>query len=193
MSALYEGDELALRRRGSPLNQALLWFMRLGIVAMLSITGAFLYTRYHQSDEQVELVRYVEVDLPALDAIESPIVQSMHDLLAARATKPEEARRVLVDELMPRLIRLRNLAEAPLRASRTPAVRALAGEYRATVDEFIDACRTAVRVIDDPKLDAATGLQQVQAAFHRAAEHSQAWRSHVAATSADLHLLKRRF
>jgi hypothetical protein len=167
--------------------------MRLGIVAMLSVTGAFLYTRYHQTDEQAELVRYVETDLPPLDAVEGPIVQSMQALLSSRDTKPEEARRVLVDELMPRLVRLRTLADAPLRASRTPAVKALASEYRATVEDFIDACRTAVRVIDDPKLDARDGLAQVQAAFHRAAERSQAWRGHVAQTSSNLRLLKRRF
>jgi hypothetical protein len=167
--------------------------MRLGIVVMLTITAAFLYKRYHQTDEQAELVRYVENDLPALDAVEAPIVGSMQALLESPRTRPEEARRILVDELMPRLVRLRNLADAPVRASKTKAVRELASEYRASIDEFIEACRTAVRVIDDPKLEARSGLAQVQAAFHRAAERSQAWRSHVAETSSSLHLLKRRF
>lgn len=191
MSPLHD-PEAPPPSRGSPLHQGLLWFMRLGIVAMLSVTGAFLYTRYHQTPEQAELVRYVENDLPSLDGVERPIVQTMEALLASRTTRPEDARRILVDELMPQLIRLRKLAEAPVRASQTPAVQQLAAEYRATVDEFIEACRTAVRVIDDPKLEARVGLSQVQAAFQHAAERSQAWRSHVAETSASLHLLKRR-
>lgn len=176
----------------SPLHQALLWAMRLGIVAMLSVSGAFLYTRYHQTPEQVELVRYVEIDIPSLDAVERPIVFNMQSLLQSRSTRPEDARRILVDELMPQLIRLRKLAEAPVRASQTRVVQELAREYQVTVDEFIDACRTAVRVIDDPHLEAQAGLSQVQAAFQRAAERSQSWRSHVAQTTADLHLLKRR-
>lgn len=177
-------------RRYSPLHKAMLWFMRLGIVAMLSVTGAFVYTRYHQTAEQVELVRYVEIDLPSLDGVERPIVQNMQTLLESRSTRPEDARRMLVDELMPQLIRLRKLADAPVRASQTPVVKALATEYRLTIDEFIEACRTAVRVIDDPQLQARAGLVQVQAAFQHAAERSQAWRSHVAETSAKLHLLK---
>lgn len=178
-------------RRVSPVQQALLWFMRLGIVAMLSVTAAFLYTRYHQSAEQEELVRYVEIDLPSLDGVEGPLVQSMQALLESRTTKPEDARRMLVDELMPRLIRLRKLADAPVRASQQKAVKELATEYRATIDDFIEACRTAVRVIDDPKIDARVGLLQVQSAFHLAGQRSQAWRSHVAQTSANLRLLKK--
>lgn len=176
----------------SPLHQGLLWGMRLGIVAMLSVSGAFLYTRYHQTPEQVELVRYVENDIPSLDAVERPIVSTMQSLLDSRTTRPEDARRILVDELMPQLIRLRKLAEAPVRASQTHAVQALAREYQGTVDEFIDACRTAVRVIDDPHLEARSGLAQVKAAFQRAAERSQSWRGHVAKTTADLHLLRQR-
>lgn len=178
--------------RGSPLNQAILWAMRLGILAMLSVSGAFMYTRYHQTPEQIELVRYVENDIPSLDMVERPIVSTMQALLESRSTKPEDARRILVDELMPQLIRLRKLAEAPVRASQTRVVQELAREYQATIDEFIDACRTAVRVIDDPRLEARTGLAQVQAAFQRAAERSQTWRGHVAETSANLRLLKRR-
>ncbi|MBP6743316.1 MAG: hypothetical protein KA244_10715 [Deltaproteobacteria bacterium] len=176
---------------GHVLNRGLLWFMRLGIVAMLTITAVVMYSRYHQSPEQVELVRYVENELPALDLYEGPIVARLQQLLADKGKSPEAARRELVDELMPALVRLRKLAEAPLRAATTPPVQQLAEEYRASVDAFIDACRTALHVIDDPKLDAQVGASQVQAAFARAAERSQAWRSHVAETTARLRLLKR--
>lgn len=182
--------EAPVARRQPPLYQALLWFMRLGILAMLSVTVAFLYTRYHQSPEQLELVRYVEIDLPSLDNVERPIVQNMQALLESRSTRPEDARSMLVDELMPQLIRLRKLADAPVRASQTKVVKALATEYRQTIDDFIDACRTAVRVIDDPRLEARDALAQVHTAFQHAAERSQTWRNHVAQASENLHLLK---
>ena len=176
---------------GHVLNRGLLWFMRLGIVAMLTITAVVMYSRYHQTTEQVELVRYIENELPALDLYEGPIVARLQQLLADKGKSPEAARRELVDELMPALVRLRKLAEAPVRAATTPPVQQLAEEYRASVDAFIDACRTALHVIDDPKLDAQAGASQVQAAFARAAERSQAWRTHVAETTARLRLLKR--
>lgn len=185
-------DELGLGRRPVNLNKPLLWFMRLGIVAMLSTSGVYLYQRYHRSDEQTELMRYVEVDVPALDQVQAPIVRRIEGLLAARGLTAAEARRMLVDELTPDLVKLRRLAEAPLRASRTSEVTTLATEYRTIIEDLIDACRTAVRVIDDPKLGGAEGLTQVRTALRKAAERDRAWREHVAETTARLRLLKRR-
>ncbi|MFO0574898.1 MAG: hypothetical protein U1A78_12985 [Polyangia bacterium] len=186
------GDELGLQRRPVNLNRPLLWFMRLGIVAMLATSGVYLYQRYHRSDEQTELMRYVEVDVPALDQVQAPIVRRIESLLAARSLTAAEARRMLVDELTPDLVKLRRLAEAPLRASRTSEVTVLATEYRTIIEDLIDACRTAVRVIDDPKLGGAEGLAQVRTALRKAAERDHTWREHVAETTSRLRLLKRR-
>lgn len=184
-------DEGGLRPRPMNLNKPLLWFMRLGIVAMLVVGGGYLYKRHHRSDEQTELMRYVEIDVAALDQVQGPIVRRIEDLLRARSLTAEEARRQLVDELIPQLVKLRKLAEAPVRASRTPEVHTLATEYQAIIEELIAACRTAVRVIDDPKLGGREALEQVRAALRRAAERDRTWRTHVSDTTERLRLLKR--
>lgn len=192
MSDLSDVPDEEVLRRPVNLNRPLLWFMRIGIVVMLAVSAGYLYQRYHRSDEQTELMRYIEIDVPALDQVQAPIVRRIEDLLAARALSATEARRLLVDELTPQLVKLRRLAEAPLRASRTPEVQALATEYRVVIDELIDACRTAVRVIDDPKLGGPEGLKQVRDALRKAAERDRAWRDHVSETTSRLRLLKRR-
>lgn len=169
--------------RGGPrdrLNRGLLWFLRTGIAVMLVVAIAVFYGRYHQTDEQAELVRYVEADIVALESIERPIVARIDALLGDKRLAPEDARKTLVDEVVPQLVRLRKLADAPLRSAKTAPVQALAREYLASVEGLIDACRTAVRVIDDPKLAEREGMQQVLAGFRNAAAQNQAWRAHVA-------------
>lgn len=183
-----EGKELLRRQRRARAAQGVLWFMRIGILAMLAIVATALYLRYHKSDEQVDLIRYVEVDLPALDAVEAPIVARIQSLFDEKRRQPEDVRRELSDELMPGLIRLRKNAEAPLNAARTAPVRALATEYRETIEALIEACRAALRVIDDPKMDPMEGMMQVRRALYSAAEKNQTWRRHVAETRDDLHL-----
>lgn len=183
-----EGKELLRRQRRARAAQGVLWFMRIGILAMLAIVATALYLRYHKSDEQVDLIRYVEVDIPALDAVEAPIVSRIQALFDEKRRQPEDVRRELSDELMPSLIRLRKSAEAPLNAARTAPVRALASEYRETIEALIEACRAALRVIDDPKMDPMEGMMQVRRALYSAAEKNQTWRRHVAETRDDLHL-----
>jgi hypothetical protein len=168
--------------------QGVLWFMRIGIIAMLAVVAALLYTRYHKSDEQLDLIRYVEADIPALSQVEAPLVSRIQVLLDEKHRKPEDVRRELVDELMPGLVRLRKLSEAPMQAARTPPVQALAKEYRDNVEALIDACRSVLRVIDDPKLDAQAGYMQVHAALRNAAEKSATWRRHVSETRDRLRL-----
>lgn len=183
-----DGEELRRRQRRVRVAQSVLWFMRIGIVAMLAIVATALYVRYHKSDEQVDLIRYVETDLPALDLVEAPLVSRIQALLDEKHRPPEDVRRELSDELMPGLIRLRKSAEAPLNAARTAPVRALAAEYRETIEALIEACRAALRVIDDPKMDPMEGMMQVRRALYSAAEKNQTWRRHVAETRDDLHL-----
>jgi hypothetical protein len=168
--------------------QGFLWFMRIGIVAMLAILASVFYTRYHRSDDQLDLIRYVETDIPTLDTIEAPLVFRIRALLDEKQRKPEDVRRELSDDLIPGLVRLRKLAEAPLQAARTPVVRQLAGEYKANVEALIDACRAMLRAIDDPKLDPREGFLQVRTALHNAAEKNATWRRHVAEARDDLRL-----
>lgn len=168
--------------------RGVLWFMRIGIVAMLAILAATFYSRYHKSDEQVDLIRYVQNDIPTLDNFEAPLVFRIRALLDERQRKPEDVRRELADDLMPGLVRLRKLAEAPLQAARTPVVKSLAVEYKNNVEALIDACRAMLRAIDDPNLDPREGLSQVHAALRSAAEKNATWRRHVAEARDDLRL-----
>jgi hypothetical protein len=188
VAAALPREELRRRQSRAALANGVLWFMRLGILAMLAVVLAFFYVRYHKSDEQIDLIRYVEIDLPALDRVEAPLVDRLESLLDEKHRPPAEVRSELAGELMPGLVRLRKLSEAPLGAARTPPVKALAAEYRETVEALIESCRAALRVIDDPKLDAREGLQQVRSAIRTAAEKNRAWRQHVAATRDLLHL-----
>ncbi len=162
--------------------RGVLWFMRIGILCMLATAAVFLYGRYHKSDEQLDLIRYVEIDIPALDNVEMPLVLRIQALLEEKRRQPEDVRHEIVDDLMPGLVRLRKLSEAPLRAARTQPVKALAAEYQNSVESLIAACRAMLQVIDDPKLDANTGFAQVRAALHAAAQKNQEWRRHLEKT-----------
>jgi len=165
------------------LAKTFLWAMRIGIVIMLIVAGTLYYQRNHQTDEQTEIIRYVEIEIPVLLQAEAPILARIQELLHSRDLKPDEARKLFVEELMPELVRLRRVAEAPVRAAKTPLVKGLAEEYLAVLEELIAGCRTAIRVIDDPKLDAREGLEQVFAAFRKAAQRNLAWRRAVDAAT----------
>jgi hypothetical protein len=90
---------------------------------------------------------------------------------------PEAARTLLVDDVVPRLLKLRQQAEAV--DARTPAVYDLTRSYLRVLDRMLDASRAAVRAIDDPKLPGARGWEEVR---RRIAEVEQA----RAAFAADL-------
>ena len=67
--------------RGAYVAFGALWFMRLGILGMLAVILAVLWQRYHLSDDQQELARYVEVEVPVLLRAEQPVLQRVADLL----------------------------------------------------------------------------------------------------------------
>lgn len=171
-------------------SQALLWALRLGILAMLALALAVLYQRHHLSPEQEELVRYVEVEAVALRKVEGPIADRLAALLADRRQPADLVRRQLVDELIPGFLRLRQLAEAPIAAARTPPVQGLAREYLGVVDQFIEVCRTAVRAMDDPKLEARQALLRIGGALGAAVEKQRQWEAHVRGVSKDLRLAR---
>ena len=171
-------------------NALLLWSMRLGIVAMIIATGVYMSIRDKPSDEQQELIRYVEVNIPALEYHETPILSQLDLLLRDKTLQPSDARKKLADELMPALVRLRKVADGPVDAAKTPAVKQLAEEYRQSVEELINVCRTTIRVIDDPKLSDREGYKQVLSSLQRAIEQNRKWRTHVSETTDRLHLAK---
>lgn len=173
-------------------NTLLLWFMRIGIVAMIIATGVYMSIRDKPSAEQEELIRYVEINIPALEYHETPILTQLDLLLRDKSLQPAEARKKLADELMPALVRLRKVADGPVDAAKTPAVRQLAEEYRQSVEELINVCRTTIRVIDDPKLSDREGYKQVLSSLRRAIEQNHKWRAHVAETTDRLQLAKGR-
>lgn len=173
-------------------NTLLLWFMRIGIVAMIIATGVYMSIRDKPSADQEELIRYVEINIPALEYHETPILTQLDLLLRDKSLQPAEARKKLADELMPALVRLRKVADGPVDAAKTPAVRQLAEEYRQSVEELINVCRTTIRVIDDPKLSDREGYKQVLSSLRRAIEQNHKWRAHVAETTDRLQLAKGR-
>lgn len=93
----------------------------------------------------------------------------LQGLLDEKTRQPEDVRRELRGELMPGFMRLSKLADALPHAARTNEVKALASEYFATVESWIEVCRPTVRVIDDPKIDPAEGFSQIRRALHRSA------------------------
>lgn len=172
-------EDLARRRRRHRMSQGSLWFMRIGIIAMLAIIAVLWWRRNHQSDDQLDLIRYVEIDLPALSYVEAPVVERLNALFEEKTRKPEDVRRELADDLMPALIRLRKAAEAPKKGAKTDQVKALADEYFAYVESLIAVGRTAIRVIDDSQMNPQEGFMQLRGSLRAAAEKNSAWRRHV--------------
>ncbi len=186
---LWTGREPGPRRRG----EGLLWAMRLGIMAMLSVALAALYSRYHLSDDQKDFLRYIEVDVKALSQARGPIEDRMKDLFSANPLSDRQMRGALVDEVIPGLVRLRRLAAAPLSQPRIPQVRVLGQEYLGVIDGLIGGCRAAVRAIDAREAPEAprsieASEARINEAFAQAAERQQAWREHVRAAGVALQL-----
>jgi hypothetical protein len=151
------------------------------VVSLLVFAGAcgLLVHRLRRTPEQNDLTRYVEVEVPRIEQSEQPIQERIDRLGQAPGLKPEEARTLLVDDVIPRLIRLRKQAEELATDKRTAEVRALADEYLKVTDRLIDACRSCVHVIDDPKLSTGDGLKQVRARFADVRSAYQDWDTHV--------------
>ncbi len=184
--------EGALGPRIHWVNHLLLWVMRTGIVAMIIISGVYLYLRDRPSAEQEEMIRYVEINIPALEYHEAPILSQIDGLLRDKSLRPESARKQLADEIMPALVRLRKVADGPVAAAKTPTVKQLAEEYRQSVEELINVCRTTIRVIDDPKMGEREGYQQVLDSLRRAIAQNRSWRDHVGETTDRLKLGKKK-
>ncbi|HZS38096.1 MAG TPA: hypothetical protein VFF06_14765 [Polyangia bacterium] len=151
------------------------------IISLLVFAGAcgLAWHKLRRTPEQEDLTRYVEVEVPRVTASEQPIQERIDRLGQAPGLKPDEARTLLIDDVIPRLIRLRKQAEELATDKRTREVRALADEYLKVTDRLIDACRNCVHVIDDPKLSTVEGLKQVRARFAEVRQAYQDWDAHV--------------
>lgn len=161
-------------------GQRQMWILRLTRVAILLVFAAALglmLHRFRRTPEQVELTHWVEKDAPALFAAERPIDERLERLNATPGPKPEAARALLVDEIIPRLIQLRRQADAV--TLRTREVRDLNAEYVRLVDQLTDAARACVRVIDDPELPGDAGLVVVRERFADVRQAYQTFDQHV--------------
>jgi hypothetical protein len=150
------------------------------LAALIAFAGGLglAYHRLHRTPEQEALQKLVEDDLPKLRGPEGEIEARVSRLNRAPGLKPDEARALLVDDVLPRLVRLKKQAEelpAP-----TPETRALRDEYLKVTDQLVDACRTCVRIIDDPKLSEGVGVAQVRERFLAVSQAYRAWDQHVA-------------
>lgn len=151
----------------------------LTLIVFAAALGLLLH-RLRRTPEQQELTHYVQVEIPSLFSIEQPIDERIARLDRAPGLKPEEARALLVDDVIPRLLALRKQAESL--QLQTGEARRLNQEYLAVVDQLVDACRACVRVIDDPKLPDGAGLVLVRERFADVHRALAAWDEDVRTT-----------
>jgi len=151
----------------------------LTLIVFAAACGLLLH-RLRRTPEQQELSHYVQVEIPSLFSVEAPIDERISRLNKAPGLNEEEARQLLVDDIIPRLLTLRKQAEG-LQLSTDEAQR-LNKEYLGVVDQLVDACRACVRVIDDPKLPDGAGLVLVRERFADVHRALSAWDDDVRTT-----------
>src|SRR4051812_26918365 len=119
------------------------WHRVIRVASLLAFAAGItlLVHRLQRTPEQRDLTRYVEVEVPALLRAEQPIFSALERLNQAPGLKAEEARRLIVDDIIPRLIKLRKGA-GEARAD-TDEVKQLKSEYLKVTDRLIEACRTS--------------------------------------------------
>jgi hypothetical protein len=180
-----------LRRRPTPRWHVV---VRVALVVGIAVSAGILVNRVRRSPEQIELTRYVEIEAPALERMEAPARDALERLgggsaAAGGALGPEEARKLLVDDVIPRLLKLKK--QASEYRPETAEVRALHEEYLRGTERLIEACRACVRVIDDPKLPEAEGLATVRREFAAVREAYATWQEHVEAACRRHRLVRR--
>ena len=174
------GESSSFGTEETPGQRAVRWTLRLLVLTSLAAAAGLAMHRFRRSPEQKELAHYVEVELPALQRLEAPILFNIEKLAKAPGLKPPEARILIIDELIPQLLRLRKNAEAlPLS---TDEVRGLHAQYLRVVDQLIEACRTCLRVIDDPSVSTTQGYGRVMEQFAAAQTARRSWQTNVAAS-----------
>lgn len=151
------------------------------VLAIGFVAGiALVVQRYRTTPEQDELVHYIELTVPWMRSRERPIEAQLARLDARPGPSPEEARKLLVDEVIPALLKLKKLASDY--HPNTVEVRGLHEEYVRVTDRLIDAVRACVQVIDDPKLSTVESLTRVRKEFADVNAAYRTWDDHIAAT-----------
>ncbi len=155
------------------LPRPIVWFVRLASLAMV-VTGVFIgWQKWHSTDEQDELVRYVEHQVPAYLERERAVYDRLAELEHEPGPSPPEARKLLVDDVIPKLIALKASARSVV--AKSGALKQVNEEYLAYLDRLIEACRVSVRSIDDPAVDGAAANKLIRQRFREAGEASQRW------------------
>lgn len=172
-----------------PAPRRLVLAARVATLMVFAVAAGLLYQRLRRTPEQRELANYVEHELPALLSAEHVIAERMERLGERSGLAPEAARTLLVDDLVPRLLKVRQQAETV--DARTPAVYDLTRSYLRVLDRMLDACRACVRAIDDPKLPEARGWQEVRARFADAERQRSAFYAELDGTLKQHHLAGR--
>jgi hypothetical protein len=151
--------------------------LRLAALGGFMLGIAVLVARSGKNPVEEDLRHYVEIEVPALKRLEAPIDAQIARLDESPGLKPEEARRLLVEDSIPSLLRLKKATESV--PTRTPITRALNRSYQSTTDALIEACRRAVQAIDDPNLSGPDGLKRVRAGFAEVRARTAAWQAEV--------------
>jgi hypothetical protein len=138
--------------------------VRFAILLVFAGAVGLAVHRFRRTPDQVALARYVELLMPPILAAEAQVESALERLSATPSPTPAQARSLLIDDVIPRLVRLRQRSE-DVRANAEPATRPLAISYLALVDQLIDACRACVRIIDDPTLPQGAGARLVHERF----------------------------
>jgi hypothetical protein len=162
--------------------------IRVAMVLVIAAGFGLLNHRMKRTAEQVELARYVEREVPPLLEEEQQIVDGIGATYANKTLTPAGARSRFIDDIQPRLTRLRHRAEAL--SPTTLTVRQLAADYLGVLDAWIETVRTAVHAIDDPKITTEVALASVRERMADAAAADQRWRARVVETCEHHHLAK---
>ena len=147
-------------------------------VVLTLVAVAYYVYRSQLTPEQEELTRYVEVAVPRLQTTEARLDAQLRRLTQAPGLAAAPARALLIDEIIPDLLALR--AQVSEQKWQTGTVKQLVQRYDEVVLAQIEACRTAVRVIDDPTLDTKTATARVRDAFAHASVLRAAWKAQLA-------------
>jgi hypothetical protein len=130
--------------------------IRIALGLVIAAGAGLAFHRLRRSEEQTELTRYVDVELPSLLAEEHEITDALDHMLADKQLTAAPARKRLADEL--------------------------AAGYLHVIDAWTEATRAAIRAIDDPTLSTEAGLVTVRERLADAAGADRAWQDSLVRT-----------
>jgi len=161
--------------------------LRVIIVLSMCIGAGVAYNRCKTTPEQDDLAHFVANSLPRLRMADREISEQLARLNDVKL-KPSDARAIVTNDVMPRVVKLRHtLAEQP---HATREVDELLKAYGGVADREAEACRTILRAIDDPKIAGVDGVKLVRGEFEAVERAHKAWDDQLARTLATHGLTK---